>query len=171
MQTKHIVFLSFLLFSLLASAADPPLKAICTPDKSTGFNWKSGQWVQANFLTDRKLLVEKLDLTKYKNLPRIDSPISCIEAAQQSTGDPEITKACYLIRKLGTPAHVYENAQSCTEYRNRNQLLSIQCPSITFHPDGGYIELPWHADIRPKPPDNYKDSLILSVGTCTRLAQ
>lgn len=170
MKANHYLLVALATSCLSAGSAELPFKALCVSEKSTGFNWKSGQWVQANFRPDRKLLVQKLDLPKYMDRPMQERPISCTAEAMQASDLFGFSKGCYLIKDMGSPTNMFFDSEVCTEIVDSDKLRMVQCKKLTFHPDGGYIELPWHSDISLKPKEDYKDSLILSVGTCSRLS-
>ncbi|MBQ0945136.1 hypothetical protein KAK07_17495 [Ideonella sp. 4Y16] len=162
--------LALTFFLPAVNAAEEPFKALCVAEKSTGFNWKSGQWVQANFKAERKLIVQKLDLDKYRTKPAHERPLACSDDAMNSYDSKVLSKGCYLIKEMGSPTFIMFDSEVCIEAQVGDRLQSVQCKKLTFNPDGAFIEYPWHSDISPKPKDDYKDSLIVSVGTCSRLS-
>lgn len=145
------------------------LKAICVEEKATGFNWRDGAWVQANFKPGKKILVQRLDLQAYESKPPKERPMLCKEEPSQRFGTITWSTGCYLIKDMGSPTYMF-NAEMCTEMFEGKVLATIQCKRFTFHPDGAFIAFPWHVDIDTKPKDGSKDSLVLAVGTCSRLA-
>lgn len=145
-------------------------KAICIREKASGFSWKDGEWTQANFKPGNQILVQKLDFQTFASKPIQERPILCQSEPTQEYGNTKISKGCYLIKEVGAPAYIF-SAEMCAEIMEGNAIKSIQCRRLSFHPDGPFIEFPWHADIDPKPKDNYKDSLVLHVGKCSRLAE
>lgn len=146
------------------------LKTICVREKATGFNWRDGAWVQANFKPGQQILVQRLDLQVYASKPLKERPMLCNDEPSQQFGTITWSKGCYLIKDMGSPTYMF-NAEMCTEMFEDKVLATIQCKRFTFHPDGAFIEFPWHVDIDPKPKGGSKDSLVLAVGTCSRLAE
>jgi hypothetical protein len=142
-------------------AAVRPFKALCVSDKETGFNWKSGDWVQTNFKAGEKLLVQKL----------AEPQPFCKEEAIVTSGGITVTKGCYRINVVGSPPDPLFGVESCDEILEQQSVKVVHCRRFSFHPDGRFIKLPWHSDISNSPKDDYKDSLVLSVGKCSRLAE
>ena len=160
--------------SLTTAAADLPsmplFKAICAQEKATGFNWKAGAWTQANFAPDRKLFVQKIDFAANQKRPPLERFMLCRPEESMDLLWTTATQACYVIKQLGQQ-HLQTDGEMCVESFNGKTLKSIACRKLTFLPNGAFIELPWHMEVDPKPKDDYKDSLILSLGTCTTLPE
>lgn len=180
MQMKYLstsrFYLSFLL-ALLASEAVaaelptvPLFKAICAREKATGFNWKAGAWTQSNFVPDRKLLVQKIDFAANLNKPPMERLLLCSPPESTDLLFSTVTQACYVIRQFGKQ-QLPSDGEMCVESFEGKKLKSITCRRLTFLPDGPFIELPWHMEVDPAPKDDYKDSLVLSVGTCATLSE
>lgn len=144
------------------------LKAICVREQSTGFNWENGRWVRTNFKPGNQFLIQRLNLEAYASKPTLEQPALCQIEPVRQIGTTKISKGCYQINDVGEPPVIFLS-EMCDEIVEGKQIVSIQCRKITFNPDGGFIELPWHADISTSPRNNRKDSLVLSVGKCSRL--
>ena len=176
MKTQVItLFCALLVFACLTAAAAeipsvPLFKSICAREKATGFNWKAGSWVQTNFLPDRKLLVQKIDFAANQKKPVMERFIICRPEESVDFLLSTATQACYLIKQFGQQ-HLPTDGEMCVESFEGKTLKSIACRKLTFLPNGPFIELPWHMEVDPKPRDDYKDSLVLSVGTCTTLVE
>lgn len=151
----------------------PIFKTLCIEDKATGFNWKSGDWIQTNFKAGDKLLIQKIDMTTNSKKPIEEQYIPCQQTELISSVDKYLyLKACYSVRNFGVeplPGHLLDG-EMCYELLENNNLKSIMCQGkgITFHPNGDFIQTRG-VNIDPFPKDGYKDSLVLSVGKCSRL--
>lgn len=143
-------------------AAIRPFKALCVSDKETGFNWKSGDWVQTNFKAGEKLLVQRL---------ATPNPVFCKEEVRSAVGGLTVSKGCYLINVMGSPPDLFAGPEMCDEIGDEQSLQVIHCRLFSFNPDGRFIKLPWHSNISDRPKNDSKDSLVLSVGKCSRLAE
>ncbi|RYF83963.1 MAG: hypothetical protein EOO29_01390 [Comamonadaceae bacterium] len=154
---------------LAQSAPLISFKSICISDKETGFNWKSGEWVQANFKAGTKLLVQKLDIEAYAARPPDERPHMCKPEPGTSFGTLSTSRGCYLVKEMGAPSSLL-SAEMCDEILDKNNLNVVHCRRFSFHPDGRFIQFPSHADISSNPKDDYKDSLALAVGKCSRLS-
>lgn len=155
---------------------------LCIEEQATGFSWRNKAWTQTNYRPDAKFVARKLDPETYKD-----------RATGRATGlgvifckDPTIFPipfdlpknrkfsgyigACYEIKDMGSEAHALSR-RNCSEYWDDGRIITITCsdhnPPTHFHPDGAYIRYPWHANI-DKDADK-KDSLILSVGSCSKI--
>jgi hypothetical protein len=147
----------------------PHFKSVCVQEKATGFSWTAGAWKQANFVPDRKLLIQKIDFAANAVRPITERQMLCRAPESTDLALSIVTQACYIVKEFGSPT-LPTDGEMCYESFQGRVLKSVTCRRITFLPNGPYIELPWHMEIDPKPKDNYKDSLMLSVGTCTTLA-
>lgn len=152
----------------------PPFRALCVSDKETGFNWKAGDWVPVNFKAGTKVVVQKLDLATYESKPFNERPMRCTKE-EMRTGEllAGNARGCYHIKEMGMNPPLMFNAEVCEEKVDYSsgmvELVSVKCGQMTFHPDGGFIRLPSHDNVSRMPPKDYKDSLVLSVGKCSRL--
>lgn len=77
---------------------------------------------------------------------------------------------CYLVKRDHVKKYIgIWAAEMCTEYFKDNKLQSIECKNVAFKPDGSFTDVHWHNQLEEKPKDDYKDSLSITVGTCTSL--
>ena len=146
----------------------PVFKALCISEKEAGFNWKAGEWDYAKFKPGRQILIQKLNLAAYASTPAYETPVNCKAEPPKTFLTMTYAKGCYLIKEMGTKTFV-ALAETCTEVFDESTLKAIKCERLTFLPDGQFIERPMHDDINPKPKDDIKDSLALSVGKCSPL--
>lgn len=172
---KLIISILALIVSAQAMCQDkipelPLFKAVCIRDKATGFNWRSGDWIQTNFAPGKQIFIQKIDIVKNSTKPFNERAIFCKEEEGFQSGEFAGSKGCYVIKEAGRETLPIDG-KMCTEFFKNRQLQSISCEKITFHPDGNFIELPWHSDIDQRPKDDYKDSLILSVGKCSKFIE
>ena len=146
--------------TLSAQQTAPRLfKTLCVSEKETGFDWQSGNWVQKNFKPGEQLLIQKI----------AGSDPFC--KADVTTDKSGFSKGCYQIKVLGSPSSFLDIPEVCDEASEKNSLKVVHCRRISFHPDGRFIRLPWHADIFDNPKNDTKDSLVLSVGRCSRIVE
>lgn len=154
----------------------PILKTLCIEEKATGFNWKSGDWVHATFKPSRKWLIQKIkildnrqnemDLQKYGNCTK-ETKVILSETMKGS-------RSCYSVREFGMASTPLFDNEMCWEYFENNTLKAIYCKNIIFKPDGNFIMNPHGPTaniIESNPKDDYKDSLVLSVGKCSKLEE
>ena len=168
------------LASAQGTAVIRPFHALCVQEKAAGLNWKDGAWVPANFGGDkRKLLVQKVDFAANASKPHGQRFVFCkAEAKRSQEADYMVVDACYMWREFGTELNVMFDADMCREFYIEGKLDHVACSSVnrgqgalTFHPDGNFIELPsgGNLNISAKPKNDYKDSLAIAVGKCSRL--
>lgn len=138
--------------------APSPFKTLCVSEKATGFDWTPGNWVQKNFKPGEQLLIQKI----VGQEPYCEADV---------TSGAFGTKGCYYIKALGSPASVFDFPENCDEISEKKSLKVVHCRKISFHPDGRFIQLPWHMDIFDHPKNDRKDSLVLSVGKCSRIVE
>ncbi len=190
------LLINLLLLSSVATAeitdVDEKFTLLCEVEKSTGFNWKNGDWYQTNFITGEKYIIKKHD----KPLS-IDSPDYVYEGGiknwkcQYGQGKDEYSNidGCYSIKKFGEKSRIH-NYSICREYwlkdkQSKSLLKSISCiivgtewiisPNEWFHRN--YV----NSDLDSEPqgytdesgvvliPPDQKDSLMLSVGRCSEI--
>ena len=147
-----------------------PFRAICASEKETGFNWRNGQWVQSTFRSGTQTIVQKIDLKKNSELPLLERANQCKTEAPRIFGTWTESRGCYLIKEVGSPKTTL-HGEMCSEHFVSSTLLKIVCKSMTFVPDGNYSSSPEYSDISSNPKNDYKDSLVLAVGQCSRLTE
>ena len=140
--------------------------AICIEEQATGFNWDNKRWIKANFKGET-YIVSRISPEKYKEATD-NNFLMCSDKENKSYGKYEYIYECYSVVKSGTTPTMLD-ARMCTEVWENKQLLYVGCSDhsskFNFQPAGNFIKQPWHADLRSD--EQYKDSLILSVGKCT----
>lgn len=148
----------------------PGFKSVCVTDMETGFNWKSNRWIQTNFRAGSQYIVQKINPALFESKPLSDRPASCKYTQPQTWLSWTMVSGCYLIKEMGTQKSV-AMAEPCDEHFISGSLHKIQCRDITFMPDGGFIGLPPRTSINPNAKGEYNDSLVLSIGKCSKLAE
>ena len=81
-----------------------------------------------------------------------------------------IDYGCYNIRRFGSTFYSHES-ELCVDFsRGRDKELEvIMCENFSFLPNGAFHASSIHSNLTPTPKDGYKDSLSVSVGTCSKL--
>jgi hypothetical protein len=155
---------------------DHYFKLLCIEEKSTGFNWKNGDWEQTIF-RPRKLLVEKVKIEPIE--PTFPRSGLC---ALHVIGEPTELKAdkksqrisaCYNLRALGNAFENFDTIQCIEHWKgtgNNQNLIDIQCngivQNIVLKPTGWFHAANVHDQLEDKTEKNKKASLTLSVGKC-----
>ena len=151
------------------TASVPIFNALCVTDESTGFNWKDGDWVKANFKADKKVLVIKIDMAENNAKPKNERQLRCeAERGFDEGFGSVINSACYLVKEMGHKPLPYD-AGMCAESFNEGVLKSIECDHFTFLPDGAFVQYSNSEDVSRFPKDDYKDSIYVSVGKCNKI--
>lgn len=164
-----VVCLGLLATAVVAKDFVPlaPFKSLCIEDSATGFNWTAGKWKQTNFKAGDRYVVSKLSVDEIARI----APVSC---ASEKIAEPFFSMrsvaACYTIKPFGEEVAQYLDGETCQESYIDDVLVSVKCDRLTFLPNGDFIKLPWHANISRKPKNDYKDSLVLSVGLCSKIS-
>ena len=61
-------------------------------------------------------------------------------------------------------------AQFCDEYYEKDtSIIVVICPRIKFKPNGWFHEVRWSASLENNPENDYKDSLAITVGKCSKV--
>ena len=139
---------------------------ICSGKSASGFNWQSNDWVKANFKPETYIVVVS---ENNKCWEKFDSEI-------QNLGENITYRNIYInIRTQGTE---YDPILSdkCTEYyfkaKSGDWSSSFSCDGIisrkfTGKFDGWFHKSAIHSDFDKQ--KNYKDSMYIEVGTCSRI--
>lgn len=155
--------------SLVASAQTTreisSYSSLCIEDQAVGFNWRNGGWRKTNFESGGKFIARKLNSREVE----VENPILCEPKVAQEFGSLRKVSACYLIKSFGAQDEKILMGEMCDELYDGDQLLSIRCSHLSFVPDGAFIKVPWHRNLDPKPANDYKDSLVVSEGKCSRI--
>lgn len=173
---RHLLApLSIILTPAFAQAEQPaisPYETICVEEQSTGFNWENGKWQLTRFKAGTGILIQKLDPAAFASKPMNERPIRCTAERSTTAGMYTFIRSCYLVRESGMYSGSILSSKMCTEKFRGAELESVTCEQITFHPDGDFVmRRPPDSDIRKNPDGGYKDSLVLSVGSCDRLVE
>jgi hypothetical protein len=157
----------------ITTASIKPFTSLCIADDSTGYNWRNGKWIQANFNTKRYLL-QKLDYEKQINSENvIDRPLSCDKPTAtiiNASKNNVVVKACYSLRNFGSKLNVLAESQNCYESFKNGELELIQCPGLgNYKPDGLFVKLPSYISMDLSNNKDEKDSISLAIGKCSVL--
>ena len=175
---KRILVATMASLALKAWGQNEPLfTTLCIAEKSVGFNWEKGDWVHTRFKADSKYIVQKIDhdSQKYSQTNTINTPFFCsgIKPDSMEIGLEESAReACYSIRDHGRDVSLMLSAEKCFEkYNKHGTLTEVQCKKIRFSPNGLFIAMPSDAsmDLSKAPKNDYKDSLNIRVGTCSKV--
>jgi len=155
-----------------------PFTSLCIAEKSTGFNWKKGQWVEVTFRPEKYLVVKiplrDWDPNKYKEALLSKEPaclgkyLSYTQSKLKYYGGYR-RFGCYNIRTFGSKYSI-AGSRLCEEswdWSDETVLEKVRCESTYFKPDGNFTRSSIHDNLASKPENNYKDSLSLSVGSCS----
>jgi hypothetical protein len=148
---------------------------LCVEENSTGFNWGNGNWKQRNF-KNNKYLAQKLKIENPTDTPgkKPESGVcfDSIQYRQESKNNTyDVSWGCYNIRAIGSTFYPY-NSEVCREIWEKPEsgtkyLLRVFCNDLYFNPNGWFHRASLHGATGNKPKDDYKDSLVISVGKCT----
>lgn len=157
------------LLLLSAVAVQPPnslpdrYSMTCRAQASTGYNWRNGGYVAANFVpqtfvitigvTDRCIPNRANDL----EFAGIRTRTVCGYFVQQGDEEPMLVSQC-------KETYFQQDGRSS---------VSIRCESATGNvisadPDGWFHYSSVHSDTGSTPANDYKDSLVVSFGRCRR---
>ncbi len=154
------------LFLSLTSAGDAQrlpdeYTILCSAEKTTGFNWRNGEWKLVQFKNSQRLIVVSKENECYGD-QRGD--------IDMEEFDYHIKFVCLTERELGKeydPVPYY-----CEErYRERTRESEITCesPQMILSPNGWYHYGVIFGDISNAPKDGRKDSLYVEVGKCSMI--
>ena len=164
-----VILSSLPLSHAIAQTNFAPFKAVCISEESIGYSWRDGRWVRATYPAGERFLVQKLDVDAYRTKPLLEQPILCFKGLTDTSKSIYEDRGCYLVKDFGS-AKTTIHGEVCAEYFDGKKPIKIVCKSMTFLPDGSFVSSPEYADISQDPSGGRKDSLALSVGRCSRLA-
>jgi|GEM_PF-1947539 len=176
--------------------ADEKFALLCEVEKSTGFHWKKRDWHQANFITGQKYIIKKHSKSLNINSPEYISYGSKSERCKYgqekdyiSTGYLK-TDGCYSIKIFGEKDK-WSSYGLCKEHWDKDEqsnlsLSQINCDTLTtgswkISPNEWFHKSMVHSSLEANPkgfkgdgiisgiPDDYKDSLSLTVGKCSEI--
>lgn len=168
---------------LYAQITDPKavFTAMCISDKSSGFDWRKGNWDYSNFVPS-KYIVEKLmpeDYQPGKGIPR--SGMCKTEIQRRETylsEDVGYLYGCYNKRRFGSTFYSVASRVCLEVWKGKvpNRVLeSVSCENsiqpFTFAPDGWFHLASIHENLENTPKDDYKDSLFVEVGKCAVISK
>ncbi len=134
----------------------------CRAKKSTGYNWRSDDWVNANFLTNEYIVSKR-------------KSNSCIEFIFNQPKNNGFTKeVCINIRETGDE-YIAGKSGKCTEFNaptGAKWTDYLDCDGFMTgffkaKYDGWFHKAQMHTDLEGRKEE--KDSLTLEVGTCSRI--
>lgn len=156
-------------------------RIICEEKSSIGFDWKNGKYKQTRFTEDkyRFIKMEHRPDQSGNSCGPDDRGNDCrcqwlLRISQRHfdyefDGELMMTNRCYFFEYNGSSKSIL-----CKEFYDDGRVDKITCDTenITFHPEQLFLTTPSVAsknvDLFPK--DDYKDSFVISHGTCRRLA-
>lgn len=137
---------------------------LCEAKDSVGLDWDAGNWHKVNF-TLKKRIVTKSDENKclLDNPPTNDLDLDMFVTRHE----------CLNVRDFGGPYRP-NLSHLCSVYYSKSGTtwdVNLECndPVMKFKPDGWYHLAFIHSDLSDRPIKNYKDSLYVEVGKCTRI--
>lgn len=161
------------ILSLLAAAAAvaPPANLpasyslICEGTEAVGFDWRNGEWARTNFREET-----------YVFEVRKENRCFNLEAGDEKTyGGVRFRAVCGNFRALGSQ-HVAILSNVCHERYSSlvgDAPISIECSRgrryFAASPDGRFQMTTMHASVGDRPKDDYKDSILVTVGRCTMM--
>jgi len=154
------------------------LQQVCIADQATGFNWENGRWVRTQF-KEKTYVVSKIDppkdLAQAENSGRLYEFLACRAVGEELEGDDnhKFFNTCLMVHTMGEKNPRY---MGCTEVHRRDEatgtwVVWIACGDSNFYfePNGNFHLGTIHGFVGAKPKDDYKDSLVISVGRCAGL--
>jgi len=149
--------------------AEEYFTSLCIEDKSTGFNWRNGDWHQTNFMPN-KYIVKKV---KIDPTPGSDT-FQCYEDMKGKKnlsfdGKKIYDYGCFNIRDYGDKFTAFYNQLCAQSYDDDENIKGVDCHMMNFQPNGAFIKSRFQSSLTSHPKNDYKDSLILSVGKCSVL--
>ena len=154
------------------------LHQICIADQATGFNWENGRWVRTQF-KEETYVVSKVeppkDLAEAQSSGRLLAFLACGSLRDEWPADDnhKIYSTCLMSHEMGRKN---PNFMGCTEMHTKEVgtdtwVVTFACGDSNFYFErNGHFHLGTvHGSVRAKPEDDYKDSLVISVGRCAGL--
>ena len=142
--------------------------ALCIEDESVGFNWENRGWTRVNF-KPKKYLVERLEMEELISGRSGNCLWDYNDINKERLYNEDY--GCYNIREFGYPFNSFKS-ELCHEafgghdYGGLDNNSRITCDNFNFLPNGAFQT----SSIRSiQTPTLYRDSLSVSVGTCSRL--
>lgn len=138
---------------------------ICEGEQAVGFDWRNGEWMRTNFKADTYVFDVRKENLCFK-----------MEAGDEKTyGGVRFRAVCGNVRDLGSQ-HVPILSNVCHERYSTvagDAPISIECTRgrqyFAASPDGRFQMSTMHASVGNRPKDDYKDSILVTVGRCTMM--
>jgi len=199
MIKKIVLLINLLPIALVVNSeitnVDEKFTLLCETEKSTGFYWKKGDWHQTNFIAGKKYIIKKHDKPLSIDSPdyvrNSSENESC--AFNQSESIEWTTSisqdGCYSIKEFGKESG-YSNYSICREDWSKDKQSKLSLKEIScerrfnrewnISPNGWFHSSFMHSDLDSEPkrvvfdgveqfPDDYKDSLFITVGKCSEI--
>lgn len=156
--------------STIGNAEKEYYTALCIVDESVGFNWENGGWTSVNFKPN-KYLVERIEMKEWSAEERSWECLS-----KYNRKNMELIKmtgsdyGCYNVRRFGSEFYQHRS-ELCFELSRDpdKEPEVIMCKNFSFLPNGAFQASSINSELSPTPKDGHKDSLSVSVGTCSKL--
>jgi hypothetical protein len=171
------IFFSFFV-AVSARAESDFFNLLCAEEQNTGFTWSKGSWKTAHF-KNSKYIVQKVRMKPFVRDKNGEYPFSykCwndYQKFQSSSprGDSKLDKGCYNVRRHGAEKR-FIDSELCWERWKKNssgwEIDKVECNEFIFKPNGPFHASTLSNHVEQKPKNDYKDSMHLMVGTCSKL--
>jgi len=185
MKPNNIILVSVLLITVgiinSSNASDNGFSLLCIEQKSTGFTWKDGKWLEQNFYPE-KYIVKKITKKDMNKNDPLDLDMACLESEKvlkdpRILGNKKMEYSCYNIRDFGTEYYDF-TTEACAEFWAKDQdtseynLTTVACDNFSFSISEVPIQFQTgnlSSSLSQKPKKNYKESLYVSFGTCDQI--
>jgi len=171
-----ILSLTISLLSYTAQAKDgqelSSFQQLCVASDAVGFNWDNGEYKKTRF--------KRLTYTVTKVEPEKGSlpDLMCNRMREdKSTINNSDSKSYLVCLRLGELGGGDPSYHPCKEYhlklKDKPWRVTLQCENDEFmmSPNEHFHKARVHANTRSTPEDDYKDSLVLTVGKCSSIKQ
>lgn len=144
------------------------MTVLCVGAAATGFNWRDGVWVKANYLPGQYLIQDVSDDPELSGSCK-PAPITTSEWGTKTSS------RCFNSAEMGEERYSFHTT-ACRVFHNTadESIESVGCESLfgnyTFAPNGEFVRTQVYADPHEvTQPD--RDSLAITVGKCSVVAQ
>lgn len=170
------IFLSFFV-TVSAKAETDFFNLLCVEEKNTGFNWKNGSWKITQF-KESKYIVQKVKMKPFVRNQNGEHPFSyrCWNDYQKfksfsPSGDSKLNKGCYNVRRHGAEKRFIDSELCWERWKKKSnewEIDKVECKEFIFKPNGPFHASTLSSNVELKPKNDYKDSMHLMVGTCSK---
>jgi len=200
MIKKIILLINLLPIALVVNSeitnVDEKFTLLCVDEKSTGFNWKKGDWHQTNFITGQKYIIKKHDKPLSSNSPgyvrnSTENRLCAFNQRESREWTTSVSQdGCYSIKEFGKETRMVDYT-ICREDWSKDQQSKLSLKEIfckkratnsewIISPNEWFHRSNMHSNLDSDPkgfvldgvkelPDDYKDSLSISVGKCSEI--